>query len=91
MQETHTSHQDLYRQNGFDTLAWYLMATGFIALAAAGLFIFLKTINYRDYTLNTTVLGRYLLMGGIGFYFAGRSISYYRRFQRRKAERESLD
>jgi hypothetical protein len=91
MQDINTSHEDLYRQNAMDTLAWYLMATGFIALAAAGIFIFLKTINYRDYVLNGSALGRYFLIGGMIFYFAGRGISYYRRFQRRKAEKESLD
>jgi hypothetical protein len=78
-------------KNGLDTLAWYLMVTGFMALAAAALFILLKTVNYRDYTLNGAALGRYLLMGGIICYFAGRAISYYRRFQRRKAERAADD
>jgi hypothetical protein len=91
MLDKQSSHEDLYRQNGLDLFAWYLMAAGFIALAAAGLFIFLKTINYRDYALNGSVLGRYLLMAGMICYFAGRSISYYRRYQRRKAERESGD
>lgn len=84
-------YSGLHRQNGLDTLSWYLMATGFMALIAAGLFIFLKTIHYRDYDLNASVLGRYLLVGGVVCYFIGRGISYYRRFQRRKAERDGHD
>ena len=81
----------LDNRNGLDTFAWYLRAIGFLSLAAAGLFIFLKTIPYREYALNGTVLGRYLLMIGIACYFAGRGVSYWRIYQGRKAEREGDD
>jgi hypothetical protein len=82
------SYANLHRQSPLDMLAWYLVAAGIMALAAAGLFIFLRTIHYRDFTLNGAALGRYLLIAGIISYVAGRVIAYYRRFQRRKTERD---
>ena len=75
----------------WDTLRFYLMVTGVICLLAAGLFIYVKHIHYRDYILNGSVLGRYLLFAGLFFYFSGRAITYYQRFQRKKAERGGHD
>ena len=78
------------RSTALANLSWYLMAVGFLAIAAAGLFLFLREIRYQDYVLNGAVLGRYLLMAGVASYFAGRIITYYRKF-RKKAGTRGLD
>ena len=78
-------------KDGLDTLAWYLMATGFMAILGAGLFLFLREIRYEDYVLNGVALGRYMLGAGVILYFAGRILSYYRKFRRRKAGGRSRD
>lgn len=75
----------LDEKNALDTLSWYLVAIGFMSIAAAGLFLFLREIRYQDYVLNGVALGRYLLVAGALFYVAGRFLSYYRRFRKRKA------
>jgi hypothetical protein len=68
-----------------DTLSWYLVVIGFMSIAAAGLFLFLREIRYQDYVLNGVALGRYMLLLGGASYVAGRVLSYYRRFRKQKA------
>jgi predicted MFS family arabinose efflux permease len=68
-----------------DTLSWYLLVTGLMCIGFAGLFLFLREVRYQDYVLNGVALGRYLLVAGAFFYVGGRVLSYYRRYQRKKA------
>lgn len=68
-----------------DTLSWYLLVIGLMAIAFGGLLLFLKELHYRDYVLNGVVLSRYMLLAGGGFYVSGRLLSYYRRYQRKKS------
>ena len=72
-------------KNGLDTLSWYLVVVGFLAIIAAGLFFFLREIRYQDYVLNGVAMGRYLLGAGFLSYLAGRLLSYYRKFRKKKA------
>lgn len=72
-------------KNTLDTVSWYLVVVGFLAIVAAGLFFFLREIRYQDYVLNGVALGRYMLGAGVVSYFAGRALSYYRRFRKKKA------
>ncbi len=65
-------------------LSWYLVVFGFIAIAVAGLCIYLQRIAYRDFTMNSVLLGRYFLMAGITMYLAGRGIAYYQRLKKKK-------
>lgn len=74
-----------------DTLSWYLMVTGFMAILAAGLFLFLREIQYEDYVLNGLVLGRYMLGAGVLLYFSGRILSYYRKYRKKKAGDQGFD
>lgn len=68
-----------------DTLSWYLLVVGLMCIVFAGLFLYLREIRYQDYVLNGVVLGRYMLLAGAVSYVAGRILSYYRKYQRRKA------
>lgn len=81
----------LDRASPLDTLSWYLVAIGFMAILAAGLFLFLREIRYRDYVLNGLVFGRYLLAAGVISYFAGRILSYYRKYRKKKAGDQGLN
>ena len=84
--ETGTNpYAPLDEKNRLDTLSWYLVVIGFMAIAAAGLFLFLREIRYQDYVLNGVALGRYLLVIGGLSYVAGRILAYYRRFRKQKA------
>ena len=78
-------HAPLDEKNRLDTLSWYLVVIGFMSIAAAGLFLFLREVRYQDYVLNGVALGRYLLLLGGGCYVVGRVLSYYRRFRKQKA------
>lgn len=68
-----------------DTLSWYLLVIGLMSIGFAGVFLFLKEIRYEDYVLNGVALGRYMLLAGAVSYVGGRGISYYRKYQRKKA------
>ena len=63
-------------------LSWYLMVLGFVSILVAGLCFYLVRIQYHDFFINATALGRYLLFGGITAYAVGRGITYYRRFRK---------
>lgn len=65
-----------------DTVAWYMVVFGFILLALAGVCLYSRVIHYRDFSINGTVLGNYLLILGICLYAAGRAIKYYRKFKK---------
>jgi hypothetical protein len=80
-------YASLNSQGKLDTLSWYLVVLGFVAILFAALCIYLAQIRYRDYVLNARVLGGYLLGLGISLYAVGRGISYFRRFQRRRENR----
>lgn len=85
MTETENDHYALDTKNRLDTVSWYLLATGIMCIVAAALFLFLREIRYQDYVLNGVALGRYLLLGGAAAYVAGRGLSYYAKFRKRKA------
>src|SRR5688500_10453847 len=76
------------RSTPMDTLSWYLLVVGFLAIVTAGLFLFLREIRYQDYVLNGTVLGRYFLIAGATSYFAGRIITYTRRIRKKAGVRD---
>lgn len=71
------------------TVSWYLVAMGIISLVLAAVCLWMGRIGatefftHKDFSLNPYALGRYLLLAGIGFYAAGRVITYYRRFRKR--------
>ena len=73
----------LHEEDRLDSLSWYLVVLGFISILLSGLCFYLAQIRYRDYVLNATALGRYLLFAGILAYGVGRMISYYKRYRRR--------
>ncbi len=75
---------DFGKEDKLDTLSWYMVVFGFVALALAGLCFYLKTIHYRDFLLNGNLLGNYLLMFGVTLYVAGRAIKYYKRFKNKE-------
>lgn len=85
MLETEKNPYALEDKDRLETVSWYLLATGIMCIVAAGLFLYLREIRYRDYVLNGVALGRYLLVGGAAFYVTGRLLSYYRKFRKKQA------
>ena len=85
MTEPEKNSYALDQKNILDTVSWYLVVVGFLAILAAGLFLFLREIRYQDYVLNGLVLGRYMLVAGMVSYFTGRILSYYRKYRKKKA------
>jgi hypothetical protein len=78
------------KKDRLETLRWYLVTMGVIALILAAVCIFLgrsgsvSFFSHKDFALNPIVLGRYLLLAGFVSYAAGRAITYYRRFSKRE-------
>ena len=85
-----SAYDSLGRKDKLSTLSWYLVATGIIALIFAGLCLFLDRtgqrgfFTHKDFSLNPNWLGRMLLLFGILCYAAGRAITYWQRFSKRK-------
>jgi hypothetical protein len=74
-------------KNWMDTLSWYLLVMGFLAILTGGLFFWLYrqgSLRHADYVLNGNALGRYFLIGGVASYMVGRGLSHYRRIRRRR-------
>ncbi|HLP43401.1 MAG TPA: hypothetical protein VK465_18000 [Fibrobacteria bacterium] len=91
MTQTERDPYALDSTSRLDSVIWYLMATGFMAILGAGLFLFLREIRYEDYVLNGAALGRYLLGAGVVLYFTGRILSFYRKFRKKKAGDRALN
>jgi hypothetical protein len=81
----------LGKQDRLATVRWYLIATGIFALALAIVCLIMDAtgsrdfFSHRDFALNPRALSRYLLYVGLILYAAGRSITYYQRFAKRKS------
>jgi hypothetical protein len=70
-------------------VSWYLLVLGFTAILLAGVCFFLyrdRPLTYSDFSINTNVLGRYLLGIGLVSYVLGRAIHYTRRLRARKQQ-----
>ena len=78
--------QDFGKEDGADLLSWYMVVFAFISIAIAGLCIYLRTIHYRDFSLNGVVMGNYFLLLGAALYIGGRAIKYAKRFKKNKAK-----
>ncbi len=85
-----SQYRDLGEKTALDTLSWYLIATGVMALLFAALCLIMDRTGHRDFfahkdfSINPNFLGRWLLMASICLYGAGRAIVYYQRFSKRK-------
>lgn len=85
-----SAFDELKRKDPLSTISWYLVATGIIALIFAALCLFLDRtgqrgfFTHRDFSINPNWLGRMLLFAGIISYAAGRAITYWQRFSKRK-------
>jgi hypothetical protein len=85
-----SAYDTLGKKDTLATIRWYLIATGIIALIFATLCLFLDRtgqrgfFTHKDFSLNPNWLGRMLLYFGILCYAAGRSITYWQRFSKRK-------
>lgn len=85
-----SAYDTLGRKDKLSTISWYLVATGVIALIFAALCLFLdRTGNrgfftHQDFSLNPNWIGRMLLLVGILSYGAGRAITYWQRFSKRR-------
>jgi hypothetical protein len=84
-----SAYDSLNKEDKLATVSWYFVATGIIALVLAALCLWMGRtgstafFSHKDFALNPTALGRYLLFAGIFFYAVGRVITYYRRFRKR--------
>lgn len=70
-------------------VSWYLLIVGFSAIVLAGVCFFLyrnQSLTFNDFSINTNVLGRYLLGIGLVSYILGRAIHYTRRLRERKQQ-----
>lgn len=81
----------LGKQDRLATVRWYLITTGVLALVLAIVCLIMDGagatdfFSHRDFALNPRAVSRYLLYLGLFLYAAGRSITYYQRFQKRKS------
>jgi hypothetical protein len=65
-----SAYDTLGRKDKLATLSWYLVATG--------------VFTHQDFSLNPNWIGRMLLLVGIFSYAAGRAITYWQRFSKRR-------
>lgn len=85
-----SAYDSLGRKDSLSTLSWYLVAAGVIALIFAALCLFLartgntEFFTHKDFSLNPNWLGRMLLFAGVISYAAGRAITYWQRFSKRR-------
>lgn len=82
------AYEDLSpRKTWVDTLSWYLLVIGFLAILAGGLMFWMYRngqLRYEDYLLNGNALGGYFLIIGISCYLVGRILSHVQRSRRRR-------
>jgi hypothetical protein len=84
-----SAYESLAKRETLATVSWYFVATGIVALVLAALCLWMGRtgstafFSHKDFALNPTALGRYLLLAGILFYAVGRIITYYLRFRKR--------
>jgi hypothetical protein len=85
-----SAFDSLGKRDRLETLRWYLVTIGVIALVLAAICIFMGRngstgfFSHKDFALNPIALGRYLLLAGFVSYASGRAITYYRRFSKRE-------
>lgn len=82
-------YADLDKQDPLDTVSWYLVVIGLVALGFAALCLLLdhtgnrEFFSHKDFALNPVALARKLLIVAAVAYAAGRGIKYYQRFRKR--------